>query len=85
MKTPPPSSFQLHWILAKGPFALRAQLLDGPFSLFSTEPTIRDTPRCQSHSKSLWVVEPVQFSAGIVNHIYGVYHCVVSNSSFSGM
>ena len=57
MKTPPPSSFQLHWILAKGPFALRAQLLDGPFSLFSTEPTIRDTPRCQSHSKILWMVE----------------------------
>ena len=25
----------------------------------------------------------VQFSAGIVNHIYGVYLCVVPNSSFS--
>ncbi len=32
-----------------------------------------------------WILHgPVQFSAGIVNHIYGVYHCVVSNSSFSG-
>ena len=28
--------------------------------------------------------DPVQFSAGTFNHIYGVYHCVVSNSSFSG-
>ena len=35
-------------------------------------------------SKTLELEKPVQFSAGTFNHIYGVYHCVVSNSSFSG-
>ena len=34
--------------------------------------------------RQVLVVGAVQFSAGTFNHIYGVYHCVVSNSSFSG-